>query len=311
MLISIIFCSIAFFWVVIYLFKKFSPIMDTPYKIEILDKPKKRDFLPSYIQERLSSNLGETEAKCPYCGINLDSFPKAKKKCKNCKNFIYKRTRPLDNKPILIREEQIEAVSKEWDRKRFMLSYAFDEFESYEKELKEKRNTHKVPFNDVVWYKFEKQYWDAFNKGNLLEIENIYWRRASFLLDEEKYKSSFQNYLVFLFWQICGVQANIEGNKTTYQFFSDAKDYYDKWGGYETYIQFYGNIGRCLEHLNLSKKELENMVLNMPLEKGLNFPFTPEELLPYYLKAYDKHKREKKKFEKEYGIRYMIGGKIN
>lgn len=160
--------------------------------------------------------------------------------------------------------------------------------------------------DNVSSTKIEKVY-----NVNLCSLEKSHSNKGSVLLEKRKYKEAFEQYLIFLFWQVCGVYAQIEGEKTTYHFFEDAKAFYDEWGGYETHIQFYGNSARCLEYLNLSKSELENMVLNMPLEKGLNFPFTPEELLPYYLKAYDKHIEEKEKFEKEYGIRYMIGGKIN
>ncbi len=151
---------------------------------------------------------------------------------------------------------------------------------------------------------------NKFYNINLVDIERSYWDKGSLLFRDKKYEAALEQYLMFMFWRICGVTIFKDGKKVEYTF-SASKEFYDKWGGYEAHIQFYGNIGRCLEYSNISKKELKSMVLNMPLEEGLNFPFTPEDLLPYYLKAYNKHKREKRKFEREYGKRYLIGGKIN
>lgn len=144
---------------------------------------------------------------------------------------------------------------------------------------------------------------------NLIKIEESHWEEGDRLLKEGKYKESFEQYLIFIFWKVCGVVIVERGKKVTYAFAGD-KWYYETIGKYETHVQFYGNIARCLEYSDISRNELEDMVLTMPIEKDFDFPFTPKELLPYYLKAYDKHKREKKKFEKEYGKRYMIRGKI-
>ena len=68
--------------------------------------------------KELNSCLGITEAKCPYCGEKLYKFPKAKTKCKSCGNFIYKRTRPFDNKAILVKENELDEVEKEWEKKK-------------------------------------------------------------------------------------------------------------------------------------------------------------------------------------------------
>lgn len=47
------------------------------------------------------------------------------------------------------------------------------------------------------------------------------------------------------------------------------------------------------------------MILEIPLEKGLIFPFSIKELTPYYLNAYKLHQIEKK-FEQKHKTRYLI-----
>lgn len=58
--------------------------------------------------------IGLTEPRCPYCRGALAKMPGAKKKCPSCGNFIYVRTRPLDNKKVLLRDEDRELLDEQW-----------------------------------------------------------------------------------------------------------------------------------------------------------------------------------------------------
>jgi hypothetical protein len=58
--------------------------------------------------------IGNTEVVCPYCRNRLDKKPGRKKKCPHCANFIYVRTRPLDNQKVLVTEEQREVIEEQW-----------------------------------------------------------------------------------------------------------------------------------------------------------------------------------------------------
>jgi hypothetical protein len=58
--------------------------------------------------------IGNTEPLCPYCNFKFDNMPQQKKQCPNCKNFLYSRTRPLDNKKVLIKGEQIDELERQW-----------------------------------------------------------------------------------------------------------------------------------------------------------------------------------------------------
>ncbi len=58
--------------------------------------------------------IGNTDPVCPYCSAILDKMPGRKKRCPECKNDIYVRTRPSDNSKILIRKDEILAVEEQW-----------------------------------------------------------------------------------------------------------------------------------------------------------------------------------------------------
>lgn len=261
----------------------------------------KSNKLPKYIKSRLSSNLGITLPNCPYCGMKLQKFPLRKTKCKYCNNFMYARTRPYDNARIIIKKGQIEDVENEWNKKYFMLHYASDDFEKYETKLKKLRHTQKVNFNDVIWYKYEQEYMEACKNLDFDGMAFIHWDRGAFLLDEKRYKSALQEYLIFIFWSANGL-----GNFLDKSLWS--KKEIDK--HLKLHITFLGNPGACIEYLNLSEIELKEMLLNLPIEQGLPFPFSINDLIPYYLKAYKQHKLEKKIFESEYKIQYLTGHKI-
>jgi hypothetical protein len=58
--------------------------------------------------------IGNTEPICPYCNYRFDRMPQKKRKCPNCNNFVRSRTRPLDNKKVLIKEEELGELEKQW-----------------------------------------------------------------------------------------------------------------------------------------------------------------------------------------------------
>ncbi|MBU0894655.1 MAG: hypothetical protein KKB88_04390 [Nanoarchaeota archaeon] len=119
-------------------------------------------------KEKIFVEIGEIDS-CPYCNKKLEVIPKAKKKCPHCEKYIFSRTRPLDRKKILIREDQKEDLEKEWEK-----YYTQKEEESliedpkYMKAKKElEKQFEKEPsVNDVKWRKIAKE-----------EIENIKGRK--------------------------------------------------------------------------------------------------------------------------------------
>lgn len=53
---------------------------------------------------------------CPYCSKKLDSVPSKKKKCKDCGQYIYVRTRPEDRKKVLVTEKQKDEIELQWQQ---------------------------------------------------------------------------------------------------------------------------------------------------------------------------------------------------
>ncbi|MCF7809890.1 hypothetical protein K9N50_02755 [bacterium] len=106
--------------------------------------------------------IGELNAVCPYCGVELKKKPGRKTKCRDCENFIYVRTRPIDQKKILIREDQIEQIEEQWA----IANGTYEEYCRVKDESRRrwesaryvlKQRFSKDPSeNDVQWYLFNE-----------------------------------------------------------------------------------------------------------------------------------------------------------
>jgi len=66
------------------------------------------------LNKLILTKIGIDQPICPYCSYKFQEMPKSKKKCPNCNNYIHSRTRPIDNKKVLIRENQIEEIEIQW-----------------------------------------------------------------------------------------------------------------------------------------------------------------------------------------------------
>jgi len=74
---------------------------------------KKQNEIPTTKKVGLTA-IGNTEPVCPYCNYRFDKMPLKKKQCPKCNNFVRSRSRPFDNKKVLIKENQIEELDRQW-----------------------------------------------------------------------------------------------------------------------------------------------------------------------------------------------------
>lgn len=89
----------------------------------------------------LNSQIGVVEPVCPYCNIKLEKFPARKIKCKNCSKDIYVRTRPFDYEKILVKEEEIPIIEKEWQNSYYIknAAQAYEKYNDFFKKAKYKK----------------------------------------------------------------------------------------------------------------------------------------------------------------------------
>jgi DNA-directed RNA polymerase subunit RPC12/RpoP len=59
------------------------------------------------------TTIGNIDPVCPYCNHIFEKMPGRKKECPQCKNAIFVRTRPLDNKSVLLTKDQTIEVERQ------------------------------------------------------------------------------------------------------------------------------------------------------------------------------------------------------
>jgi len=59
------------------------------------------------------TTIGNADPICPYCGHRFEKMPGRKKECPECKKTFFVRTRPLDNKKVLVTSDQAIEVNRQ------------------------------------------------------------------------------------------------------------------------------------------------------------------------------------------------------
>jgi len=220
---------------------------------------------------------------CPYCKEKLDKIPTRKKKCPNCKKFIFSRTRPSDRKKILVTEKQKKEVEAQWvlyhEIKKEADLMEDPDFASAKKELTIQFG--KEPFmNDVKWRVFNqriveyasKKQW-GFYRNNKLDI-------ALLLQKENKSKQALNTLFEVIYLDINGCHniGTIDGKILSQKEMDNynIKEFYPK----SAFIapRVIKSIQDLISELKLSMKQTEEMFcsINKKMKPVKNMPITEE-----------------------------------
>lgn len=134
----------------------------------------------------LDINKSNSIILCPYCNESLEIAPKRKKKCPYCGNFIYVRTSPSSHQKILVTEEGIKEIEKEWEKVHFrndclrnLKSYGIHESDFIkQKEKLSKKFGFEADDYDVMWSIFNSL---ILKTKDLHSLKMLYYQMALFL----------------------------------------------------------------------------------------------------------------------------------
>lgn len=150
--------------------------------------------------------IGEI-GQCPYCNEKLEKIPTRKSKCPHCKEYIYSRTRPSDRKKILIREDQIKELEKEWSKyheeKEKSELYEQDDFKKARDNLA-KQFGKEPSLNDVKWRVYNERILEYASKKQWGLYRNNKLDMAFLLQKENKLKQALSTMFEVLYLDING-----------------------------------------------------------------------------------------------------------
>lgn len=150
-------------------------------------------------------SIGNDNPVCPYCNFKLEKMPAKKKKCPNCGEFILVRTRPSNQKKILVTAEQAEQVEEQWS----IISGTHDEYNANRKEHEKtktklaKRYGKEPNENDIQW--------DIYNRQRLKYARGLKWglyRNTTLKMAEILRKESKPDRALELYLEVCYLDLN-------------------------------------------------------------------------------------------------------
>lgn len=141
--------------------------------------------------------LGNTDPICPYCAKALDKMPGRKKKCPNCGNYIYVRTRPSDKKRVVVTEQDASKIDEQWMMEHGTYEAHLADKQEFEKQKAElAKKWGRAPSDgDVYWALYNKQLLEHARKGDWGLYRNTRFSMAELLRREKKDRLALDTYI--------------------------------------------------------------------------------------------------------------------
>lgn len=254
-------------------------------KREEIKIPDQSDFMncesSETVKRPLLKEIGVMDPICPYCGNVLEKMPGRKKKCPSCSNFIFVRTRPLDGKRVLIREDQKEEMEEQWAIKHDVYEEfstgrwgTKEELESMRDELR-KRTGREPLERDVQWQLFHKKTLEHASNYDMGLYTNVILYRAEFLQYEGRSKQALVTYLEVCYLDLNG-PFNCGGVKSP-SLLKEYPPFNPKYGTLAPGVLV--RINNLSKHLKLPTNEVKALFLerNGIAASAMKLPISPSE----------------------------------
>jgi DNA-directed RNA polymerase subunit RPC12/RpoP len=141
--------------------------------------------------------VGSEEPFCPSCGIAFKKIPQKKTKCQNCNEYVFVRTRPIDNKRVFLLQRDLEVLEEQWAIKQGNVEEylaAKAEYE-HEREALSRRFGKPASDSDVEWSLCNKRIIEHAKAHNWGLYRNVKFSMAEFLRKEKRSKDALMLYL--------------------------------------------------------------------------------------------------------------------
>ncbi|MEZ5998063.1 MAG: hypothetical protein R3B98_05165 [Hyphomonas sp.] len=144
------------------------------------------------------TQLGIVDSTCASCGTELAKRPGRKTKCPHCREFNYVRKRPLDDERVLLREDEIVELERQWAWARGE-GQTFDaQLDRYASKFRELETQFGSPpsAGDVRWGLLNEDIIQLSKRRNWISIRQTYQTMALHLEREGNHRRAVIFFMV-------------------------------------------------------------------------------------------------------------------
>ncbi len=148
--------------------------------------------------EKAYVKLGNANQQCPHCRREYTSLPVEMKKCLGCSKAFFKTKRPQDGLTVLVREENRELITLQWENiKKAELIQGVDREELETIRLKmEQKDAGRVSVYDAHFFLVKQHVAKALVSGRF----RLYSSLIYYMAEYDRYKKDFAQALSYYFY---------------------------------------------------------------------------------------------------------------
>lgn len=214
--------------------------------------------------------IGTSEAVCPHCGAVLEKMPGRKRKCAECGEFIYVRTRPQDRIRVLVTESQAQEIDDQWD-----VHHGYQSLSKYDE-------SGLSP--DEQWGQCNKELLEHARTGKWGLYRNTRLHMANIVHREGRLQQALQTYL-----EVCYLDLNGPCNVGGLQEYPDILREYPPFRPEEALLApgVLAWVREVSQSMDLDDHGLKSEYLEVAnrVHAALHLPVSPDEAWPSLLRA--------------------------
>jgi len=226
--------------------------------------------------------IGNENRRCPYCQRDYNSAPAEVKKCLGCSKAFFKTKRPQDGKTVLVKVEQRELISLQWENMKkaeLVERVNLDELEKVRLKLELRDNKRYSLYN--AHFNLIKQYTaKALISGRF----RLYSSFIYYMAEHDRYEKDFTKALMYYFY-LYYLQLNGASNSVVFG---------DKVSVNIRIVKRISNLLKMAQIHPLQCKEFfEYSIKKASAFEVENLPFGIEESYEHFVKTFDEEDRRK------------------
>lgn len=235
----------------------------------------------------------QEEARCPYCDAALNKPPQRKTNCPSCRQAFYVRTRPSDQRKVIVTEQEADAIDQEWALRHQLGDPA--DWEQQLRTLSSKNDPYEKAYYQAMLARSRRQYdqaWAFFNEARIQAAglgqfgiyRNITFDMANQLRIEGKHEHAVIMLCEVCFYDLCGASnavLSIEGNRRVPWNSGWDPEFRELAPGVVQMVRDW------VEELGMAQEALRSIILEhlTRIHGAMNLPLSPEAALPLLLKV--------------------------